>query len=284
MEVTTEAVTPRRKATLYINNDDAVKARAGVVSPQPYQGPGRPPLKGWAPSLFLDQPAILHFVCPLCSCVVRDCMEPACGHLYCFRCVQTILTTSHRCPVDGQACSSLSTHPNHFVRRSVLQAGVACSNAPACEWHGRLDQLPLHLRLCAAQIQACKFAKYGCTATMTSGAAAAHCTEYQQRHVDMLEGMVDTLHTHITSLEKGKLEQAQAIQQQQDAMQVLLARLAVIEAGGHAAQPAQVGLIVAEEKGGAEEEETEGVLAKIIRFFVEPDDPEPVAVPKKPSS
>lgn len=65
------------------------------------------------------QPLYEELVCPVCFCILRDCMITPCGHNFCAACLDECLNRRHVCPVCNGAVAPDAPAKNHHVDRLI---------------------------------------------------------------------------------------------------------------------------------------------------------------------
>ncbi|XP_064401053.1 TNF receptor-associated factor 1-like [Halichondria panicea] len=89
------------------------------------------------------------YQCPYCNHLLKDAVQPICGHWLCECCADELLAeSSPKCPkVDCQEYhKGNECFPDRFVRRDVKQMIVSCPRG--CQWEDMVAELEAHLKAC----------------------------------------------------------------------------------------------------------------------------------------
>jgi len=91
------------------------------------------------------------YLCPKCGLVLKDAVQPSCGHWLCQSCADAILAPDNEnlpvCPRDDcgeelTAEDGVKYFPDRFVRREILSLPIVCSRRDrGCNWEGKLSEL-----------------------------------------------------------------------------------------------------------------------------------------------
>ncbi|KAM3865345.1 TNF receptor-associated factor 5 [Diretmus argenteus] len=97
------------------------------------------------------------FVCPICGGVVLNPQQSSCGHIYCFHCLEAILSSlsSPVCPVDGAVITPAEVFQDKCCKREISGLEVYCTNSPACPSVTTLHRLQEHLKSCQYEVLQC---------------------------------------------------------------------------------------------------------------------------------
>ena len=161
------------------------------------------------PDVFLDSDNIQRYNCSRCKHLLRDAVQPSCGHWMCESCAKEHFESSSNCsPPKCPVCSEMLTSedgaayfPDRFVRREVSNLKVKCINHLAgCPWQGKLADFQEHVKACPNAKKSCPLYGLGCPDGrkmsheelidhLTSGKAAIDHFQYLANNVgDLLGG------------------------------------------------------------------------------------------------
>ena len=163
---------------------------------------------------------IEQFSCVGCKLLLKDPVQPACGHRLCKSCADELIEeqTTPRCPECKEVFDEedgAKYFPDRFVKREISNMEVICVFSDAgCNWEGkfsefdkhiskcdfatscceycnesiRRDKLDLHLRrLCPCIPKQCPLAGFGCKdSRMTKKNLEKHMEESQLEHMSQL--------------------------------------------------------------------------------------------------
>jgi hypothetical protein len=88
------------------------------------------------------------FRCRVCTLVLRDPhITKCCGENACHLCIVMAVENGGPCPIPGYRSKSVKINLNRDLRSIILESVVYCQSKEAgCEWVGKLDELPKHLK------------------------------------------------------------------------------------------------------------------------------------------
>ena len=85
---------------------------------------------------------LLEHKCPICRLVMRNPVRTECDHLFCRWCLEKVLQTDRRCPLDREDVSLDSIFPDNACREEILNLQVSCNFiSGGCKWVGCLKEL-----------------------------------------------------------------------------------------------------------------------------------------------
>ena len=175
------------------------------------------------------------FCCVKCTLLLKDPVQPACGHRLCKSCADDIINQEDtpRCPECNEVFEDedgAKYFPDRFVHREILDLEVICVYSEAgCNWEGKFrdlekhiskcdfvtccckychesvhrDQLELHLQLCPSIPKRCPLAEFGCDGSlMTQQKLEKHMQQSLCEHLSQLVARMRSLE------EKLKLQQS----------------------------------------------------------------------------
>uniref|UniRef100_A0AAQ6AGW5 TNF receptor-associated factor n=1 Tax=Amphiprion ocellaris TaxID=80972 RepID=A0AAQ6AGW5_AMPOC len=88
------------------------------------------------------------FICPICRGVVLNPQQNSCGHIYCFHCLQELLTLHNGTVKVFKHVFFLQVFQDNCCKREISSLEVYCTNSPACTSVLTLNHLQEHLRSC----------------------------------------------------------------------------------------------------------------------------------------
>jgi len=161
--------------------------------------------EGWDQSLFLEQNRTEDYICPICTDVMRDCVETDCGHLFCEACVITALKEKQECPECRERATEDSLTQIKSIRRKILSLRVKCGGyIKGCEWTGMLKELTNHEHECKAweEKKPCRYAIYGCKFKSNGLLMEAHYKDDMKEHLQFMEETCQRQQAQIERLEE----------------------------------------------------------------------------------
>ena len=92
------------------------------------------------PTKYAEEPAPL--LCPVCKNVFEEpIISVKCGHTFCRKCIENLVTAGNMCPLDGQACDSGQLVLNLAIMGQLADLKIYC-----CHGLVPLDPSPTHLQ------------------------------------------------------------------------------------------------------------------------------------------
>ncbi|XP_041641836.1 TNF receptor-associated factor 5 [Cheilinus undulatus] len=143
------------------------------------------PVDSWESDLTSIQHALTfvltlkeEFVCPVCRGVVLNPQQNSCGHIFCYRCLQTLLESSSPsnpvCPVEGAVITPAEVFQDNCCKREISCLEVYCTNYPECTSVVTLQHLKDHLSSCQYELLQCT--NLGCRAVLQRRHLQDHLT------------------------------------------------------------------------------------------------------------
>lgn len=90
-------------------------------------------------------------ICPICENVFVEPWQTSCGHRFCVKCLESLLTKSScpRCPIDGKNIARYTSFHDKCCEREVLNLQCCCRYEDRkCDWRGNFRQLQAHEDSC----------------------------------------------------------------------------------------------------------------------------------------
>jgi hypothetical protein len=155
-------------------------------------------------------------ICGICTNLLWEPQQTACGHVFCARCVRRWIEDASldgrvaACPVDGSELSAaqplqpLAT-ANPQLHDTLQNVTVHCPLArlDGCDWTGPYSMALRHqTNECARAWVVCSLAAHGCTERMRRGALSAHMAGAAQAHVSLLLARIEAYETEKQAMQK----------------------------------------------------------------------------------
>ncbi len=116
---------------------------------------------------FVEEPSALR--CPVCKRVFRDpVISIKCGHTFCTSCIQSLISSGLKCPLDEQDCDSGQLVLNRAVKGQIDDLMIHCCHGVVSPSEGLLEtegdgcQEVIRLGDRVGHESSCEFAKVTC--------------------------------------------------------------------------------------------------------------------------
>jgi len=107
--------------------------------------------------------------CPICYGLLKDPVNGRCGHVFCKSCINSYFENRNniQCPICRKMLDKDQIFPNLIARHLIGQCRITCPYAVSilntnglsddsscsCSWHGLIDDLKEHMKLCSLRPQ-----------------------------------------------------------------------------------------------------------------------------------
>nr|XP_006823555.1 PREDICTED: TNF receptor-associated factor 3-like [Saccoglossus kowalevskii] len=122
--------------------------------------------EGYDPNIFVTSPT--NYICHECQKVLRSPRQLECGHRYCNKCCEKLLSQSDNPVCQVEDCKERIDHEeivkDHVARRDIMLLPVFCEfRNKGCNKKVKLKSLQNHLHECDFTVIYCIHKKMGCT-------------------------------------------------------------------------------------------------------------------------